>query len=164
MDALSIIFTTIAGILLVLGVIGSFVPMLPGPPLAWIALLLSYFSKLNTIPLWWLIVTFVVTVIASVFDMIMPAKMTKSRGGSKVATLGCTIGIFVGLFLPPFGVLICPFAGAFIGECVNTKGDTKVSLKSAWGAFLGFLCGTGVKLFVVVIFIILYIVSFFMGQ
>ena len=161
MPFLSIVFSILAGILLLIGIVGSFVPVLPGPPIAWCGLLLAFFSQFNNIPLWCLIVTAVMTVAVAVFDMIMPARMTKKRGGSKGASFGCTIGIIVGLFLPPFGVLFCPFIGAFIGECLHSSGDIKLSLKSAWGAFLGFLCGTGIKLFTVIIFIIIFIVSFF---
>ena len=161
MSFLSIVFSVVAAILLLIGVIGSFVPMLPGLPIAWCGLLLAFFSQYNNIPLVCLIITAVVTVAVAVFDMIMPAKMTKKSGGSKGASIGCTIGIIAGLFLPPFGVLFCPFIGAFIGECIHSSGDLKLSLKSAWGAFLGFLCGTGIKLFTVIVFIIIYIVSFF---
>lgn len=157
---LELLLTILAGVCLVVGIIGSFVPMLPGPPIAWVGLLLAFFSDYNNIPLLCLIITCVVMIVVTVFDIIMPSKMTKKTGGSKAATWGCTIGIILGLFIPPFGILIFPFVGALVGELINTNADFKVSLKSAFGAFLGFLLGTGIKLFTVIVYIVIYIISF----
>ena len=65
------------------------------------------------------------------------------------------------LFLGPVGIILGPFLGALLGELIHTHGDMDVSFKSAWGAFLGFLCGTGSKLIVVLIYIWIYVASFF---
>lgn len=160
MDTVSIILCVVAGLLLIIGFIGTFVPVIPGPPLAWGGLLAAYFSVYNEISLVTLIITFAVAVAITVLDTILPPIMTKKSGGSKSATTGSTVGIFVGLFLGPLGVILGPFIGALIGELIHTNGDMSSSLKSAWGAFLGFLFGTGIKMIVVAVFIWLFILSF----
>lgn len=160
-DYLSIIFILLAFIFLVVGVVGAFVPGLPGPPFAWAALLLTRFSAWNTMPLFWLIVMAVVAIVVTVLDYICPSMMTKNGGGSKVATTGCTVGIVVGVLMGGVGILIFPFIGALIGELVNTGNQWGPSLKAATFAFLGFLLGTGLKLLFAFGCIALVIASFF---
>lgn len=157
---LSLILSIAAALLLIVGFIGTFVPVLPGCPLAWGGLLAAYFSSYNHISILCLVITGIVAVVASVLDNFFPTIMTKKSGGSKAATRGATVGIIVGLFLGPIGIIIGPFIGALVGELINSKGDFSTSFKSAVGAFLGFLCGTGMKMIVVAIYIIIYIASF----
>ena len=86
--------------------------------------------------------------------------MTNKIGGSKAATIGSTIGLIIGLFMGPAGIILGPFLGALVGELIHSKGAFFTSLKSAWGAFLGFLLGTGIKMIAVGFFIWIFIRSF----
>ena len=158
--ALSIVLTVLAAILLILGFLGTFVPVLPGAPLAWAGLLLCFFSSINEISIVCLVITGVVAVAVSIFDNFLPVLMTNKIGGSKAATIGSTIGLIIGLFLGPAGIILGPFLGALAGELIHSKGQFLTSLKSAWGAFLGFLLGTGIKMIAVGFFIWIYIRSF----
>lgn len=157
---LSLCLTIFAAIFLLLGFLGTFVPVLPGAPLAWLGLLLSFFSSLNQISLTILIITAAVAIAVSIFDNFLPVIMTKKIGGSKAATIGSTIGLLIGLFLGPAGIIAGPFLGALLGELIHSGGKFLASLKSAWGAFLGFLLGTGIKMVAVGFFIWIYIRSF----
>ncbi len=157
---LSIILCILAGILLLLGFLGTFVPVLPGAPLAWGGLLLAYFSAYNEISILCLIITAVVAVAVSVLDNILPVYMTNRTGGSKAATIGSTIGLIAGFFLGPAGIIAGPFLGALAGELIHSDGNFAASLKSAWGAFLGFLLGTGLKMIAVGFFIWIFVKSF----
>lgn len=157
---LSIILCILAGILLLLGFLGTFVPVLPGAPLAWGGLLLAYFSAYNEISILCLIITAVVAVAVSVLDNILPVYMTNRTGGSKAATIGSTIGLIAGFFLGPAGIIAGPFLGALAGELIHSGGNFATSLKSAWGAFLGFLLGTGLKMIAVGFFIWIFVKSF----
>ena len=157
---LSIVLTVFAAILLFLGFLGTFVPILPGAPLAWVGLLLCFFSSINEISIVCLVITFVVAVAVSILDNFLTVIMTDKLGGSKAATVGSTIGIIIGLFAGPAGIIAGPFLGALVGEMIHSKGQLGVSLKSAWGAFLGFLLGTGMKMIAVGFFIWIYIRSF----
>ena len=158
---LSVLLAIVAGILLVVGFIGTFVPVLPGAPLAWAGLLAAYFSSYCEISLAALIVTGVIAVAVSILDNLLPVIMTKKFGGSKAATTGATIGLIVGFFTGPVGIILGPFLGALIGEMIHKNGKTEGVFKAAFGAFMGFLTGTGIKMICVLCFIWYFAASFF---
>ena len=157
---LSLVFTILAGLLLLLGFLGTFVPILPGAPLAWLGLLLCYFSSYNDISLVTLIITALAALAVSILDILLPVFMTDKIGGSKAATIGSTLGLIAGFFLGPAGIIAGPFLGALVGEMIHSGGNFSASLKAAWGAFLGFILGTGIKMIAVGFFIWIYIRSF----
>lgn len=157
---ISVILCIVAGLLLFVGFLGTFVPVLPGAPLAWAGLLAAYFSDFNEISLVCLIVTAVIAVVVSIVDNFFPVTMTKKFGGSKYATTGSTIGLIVGFFTGPWGIILGPFIGALIGEWINKEGKGDGVLKAAFGAFMGFLLGTGLKMITVLGFIWIFVISF----
>ena len=160
-SGLSIVLCIAAGVLLLVGFLGTFVPILPGAPLAWAGLLAAHFSQYNSISYLCLIITAVIAVAVSVADNIFPVTMTKKAGGSKYATTGATLGLIVGFFTGPWGIILGPFFGALIGEIINKKGMKDGVLKAALGAFSGFLLGTGLKMITVLGFIWVFVLSFF---
>jgi len=137
----------LAGFFVLTGLLGSVLPVLPGPPLSYIGLLLLHFTDKyqfsTAFLLWWLAIVVVVLVL----DYVIPIWGTKKFGGSKKGMWGSTIGLVVGLFLGPFGIILGPFVGAFVGEMLANK-DVKAALKAAFGSFVGFLLGTVAKLIV----------------
>ena len=157
----TLFFAILAGVLLLVGLIGTVLPVLPGPPIAWAGLLAAHFSNYSQIEIWILIATGIAAIFVTVMDNIFPSIMTKKAGGSKAATLGCTIGLIVAFFLGPIFILIAPFAGAYIGEMIHDSSDAKRALKAAFGAFKGFLLGTGIKIITVMCFIWLFLWSIF---
>ena len=90
-----LVFAIFAGILLVVGFIGTFVPVLPGAPLAWLGLLLAFFSDYCKISISGLIIAGIFAVLVSVLDNFFPVFMTKKFGGSKTAITGSTIGLIM---------------------------------------------------------------------
>ncbi len=146
-------FIAIAAIVLgLVGIAGSILPGLPGPPLSWVGLLLVYLWGGGTdgsgapMTLTFLLVFLAVTLVITVVDYVVPAYFTKLTGGSKAGGRGALIGLVAGLLIPPVGIIVGTFLGAFIAELLIAKKDTATSFKSAFGAFLGFLFGTGAKL------------------
>lgn len=131
-------------VLCVVGILGTFLPALPGVSLSWLGILMIYLTSAVEINYPMLIITFVIAVIILILDYVIPAAGTKRFGGSKAAAIGTTIGLIVGIFAPiPFGFLIGPFLGAFIGEIIfNKQSNTKKALRAASGSFLGFLAST----------------------
>ena len=158
---MSVILCIVAGVLLLVGFLGTFVPVLPGAPLAWAGLLADYFSEYTDISLLCLIITAVIAVVVSIVDNIFPVTMTKKFGGSKYATTGATVGLIVGFFTGPWGIILGPFFGALIGEFINKEGRNEGVFKAAFGAFMGFLLGTGLKMITVLGFIWIFVISFF---
>lgn len=151
-----ILLLTGAALFLLVGLIGCVVPIIPGAPLAWVGLLLAYFSEKTQLSLTILIVCLVVSIAVSVIDNVTPIILTKKSGGSKAGTWGATIGLIAGIFIGPIGIIMGPFLGAFIGEILHDKNNTERAFKAALGAFTGFLLGTGMKMVSVGIFIWLF--------
>lgn len=154
-----LLITIAAGVLLVAGIVGTILPALPGPPLAWAGLLVANFSHYSHIRLWVLVITAVAALIVTVLDYTLPASFTRKSGGSKAGVLGSTIGLIVGMFLTPIFMILGPFIGAFIGEIIHDSSDIKLALKAAVGTFKGFLFGTGLKLITVLIFVWIFVFS-----
>ncbi|MDY2843361.1 MAG: DUF456 domain-containing protein [Treponema sp.] len=161
---MDIFLAVLAGVLLLLGFIGTFLPVLPGPVLAWAGLLAAHFSSYSEIKIWILVAAGILTAFVSIMDNIFPSMLTKKSGGSKAGVLGSTIGLFAGFFLGPLFVILGPFLGAFIGEMIHDSSDAKKAFKAAWGAFKGFLLGTGIKMISVLIFIWIFAWSVFAGK
>lgn len=159
-------FIAILAILLgVVGIIGSVAPALPGPPLGWLGMLVLYIwggganSAGEPMSTQFLLIWLGIVILVSVLDYIVPAWFTKVTGGSKYGSWGAIAGLFVGLIVPPVGMILGSLIGAFVAELLFAKTDTVTSLKSAFGAFLGFLFGTGLKLIccaVMLFYIVIY--------
>ncbi|WP_395052186.1 DUF456 domain-containing protein, partial [Flavobacterium sp.] len=141
----------------IIGLLGSFLPILPGPPISWLGLLLLYLTKVVEANYWILGITLVVTITISILDYTIPAKGTKKFGGTKYGVWGTNIGLLIGLFFPPVGFIIGLFLGAFIGELIYNFNDKKGALKAATGAFLGFLVSSFMKFMVCLSFLGLFI-------
>lgn len=158
---MSLFLAIAAGVLLAAGFAGTFVPVLPGAPLAWLGLLSAYFSEYCDISVPTLIITGIAAVLVSVLDNILPVAMTKKFGGSKSATTGSTIGLIAGFFIGPVGIILGPFLGAVIGELIHNHGNSDGVLRAGLGAFAGFLAGTGIKMILVLVLIWCFIAGFF---
>ena len=132
--------------LLIIGIIGSFVPAIPGPPISYGALLLSHFYvyPVSNEDFLWLMAVVVISV--TIFDFWVQVYGVKKFGGSKKAINGSIIGLIIGLiFLPGIGIILGPFIGAFIGAKMEDP-DVNKALKIALGALAGFMVGTLLKL------------------
>lgn len=138
---------TLGIVLIILGLLGCILPILPGPPLSWGGLLLSYFTSYGNFSSNLLIWTGVLALLVTIIDYILPIWATKKMGGTNRGVWGATIGLVVGIFLfPPIGIIVGPFVGAFIGEFTNKYSDKKSNpWLSATGSLIGFLLGTGLK-------------------
>ena len=153
-------FLLILGLLLmIVGIIGSLLPALPGPPISWVGILLLYFCPGMETNYWLLGITLLIAVVIGILDYIIPAKGTKYFGGSKYGIWGTNIGLVVGIFAPiPFGFLIGPFVGALVGELIYNSQEKGRAFKAATGSFIGFLAGTFMKVLVSLLFLGLFFV------
>jgi uncharacterized protein len=136
----------IIGIVLMLGgMVGCFLPVLPGPPLSFIALLILQLRSEPPFTANFLIVWGLIAAAVTALDYIIPSYGTKKFGGSSYGIWGCNIGLLLGLWAGPVGMLLGPFLGAFIGEMMAANNSEK-ALKAAFGSFMGFIAGTVIKL------------------
>ena len=136
------IFLIILGVLCLLaGLAGCFLPVLPGPPVSYVGLLLLHFTDKIHFSTTHLILWAFLVIIVQVMD--------------------CMIGTIAGLFVfPPWGVLIGPFAGAVIGELFGGKKSAE-AFKAGLGAFVGFLFSVVVKVSVCGYFIYSFVAALF---
>lgn len=155
---MDIFLLILAALLLLVAFLGCVLPVLPGLPLAYVALLLLHFTDYVDYSVSFLVIWGIVVLVIQVLDAIVPAWGTKRVGGSKWGMWGSAIGIVVGLFLGPWGIIVGPFLGAVLGELLHGK-EAVVAFKAGFGSFLGFLVGTIAKLIVVGFFIYYYIVA-----
>ena len=130
----------------IIGLAGSILPALPGAPLSFAGLVLLCFcdgADISSTSIW---VSTILLAIVSVLDYVAPIWLTNASGGSKQATRGSIAGLIAGLFFfPPWGLVIGPFIGAFVGELM-THATTGKALKVAMMSFVGFVLTTGMKI------------------
>ncbi|MDD2634279.1 MAG: DUF456 domain-containing protein [Bacteroidales bacterium] len=162
-------------ILILAGIVGCMLPVIPGPPLSFLGLLLLHFTTAVDLTTFTLIFTVSLAIVATVLDYIVPVWGTKKAGGSKWGTRGSGIGLIIGLFFAPIGIFVGPFLGALIGELLyhytknkHTFKDSEKfskSLTAALGSFLGLMFGIVLKLavscYIAFLFVKEVIVNFF---
>lgn len=146
METLLIILAIALGLI---GIVGSIVPGLPGPPFSWLAIQILYVIGVGDFSgafVWW---TFAAMVVVTVLDFLIPGYFTKITGGSRAASWGAVIGLFVGMFVPifpPFSMIVASFLGALVFELIFAGRGGAEAIRSAMGAFIGFIFSTGLKL------------------
>ena len=154
-------------VLIIVGITGSILPALPGPPITFAALLLFFFMPKYQVVMAdnnyiWLIVLGIITIFITLVDYYMPIWGTKKFGGSPAGSKGSTIGLIIGALLtfiiPGVGaiaLLLGPAVGAYLGE-KNAGQDNETAIQSAKGSFLGFIAGTFMKVVVVLVIAIYF--------
>lgn len=153
---MDIVLLALGALLMMLGLAGSFLPIIPGPLTSWGGLLsIHYTSKVEQDwnLLGW---TLAIALIIMILDYLIPIWGTKALGGTKAGAIGSTIGLVVGLFFPPFGIIFGPFVGALAGE-LRKNSNRKIALKAAFGSFLGFLTGVMLKFIVSFVYLMFFV-------
>lgn len=143
-------------ILCIIAILGSVLPLLPGPPIAYVGVLIQQFREPDPFSVRFLIIWAAVVVIVLIMDYVIPVWGTKRFGGTKYGVWGCTIGFLLAFWMGPLGVIIGPFIGAFIGEMIANQ-NSRQAFRAALGSFVGFLLGSFLKL-VVCFFMLFYII------
>lgn len=154
--AVEYLLYALSAICMLVGLAGCILPMLPGPPLAWLGMLLLHFTDRVDFSVTELVVSALVVIATLVLDYFTPMIGAKKFGGGKYGNRGCVIGTIVGMFFLPLGLILGPFLGAVIGELIAGK-PFRAALKAGFGSFVGFLFGTLIKLAVCLYFIIRFI-------
>jgi uncharacterized protein YqgC (DUF456 family) len=146
---MDILWILLAGLFLIAGIIGCIVPLLPGPPLAYMGFLFVQLKADPPFTLRFMLIWAGIVVAVSLLDYLIPVYGTKKFGGTKYGMWGCMIGLFAGIWLGPWGIILGPFFGALLGEMINSNHTG--AFKAALGSFVGFLFSTLLKLIVCVI-------------
>ncbi len=138
---MDLILITLGAILIVVGFIGAFLPVVPDTPLSYAGLLLLQFTDPTPFSLTFMIVWAVIVIGLMIVEYFIPVWGTKKFGGTSWGVWGSIFGLLIGLFFPPFGIIIGPLIGAFSGELIGGK-EKGQAFRAAWGSFLGLLLGT----------------------
>lgn len=146
---------------MIVGILGCFLPALPGPPISYAALLLLHFTARYDFSPRFLITFGILTIVAVLIDYVIPVIGARKFNASKYGIWGSTVGLVAGIFMfPPFGIILGPIIGAFTGELVAGK-KKEHALKAAFGAFIGFAAGTGLKLVLCLVMAYYYLIKVF---
>ena len=156
---LDIILIILGVLCLITGLMGCIRPFLPGPPVAYLGLVLLHFTDKVQYTTTQLIVWLLIVLVVQVLDYFTPMLGSKYSGGSRWGNWGCIIGTLIGLLFLPWGVIFGPFLGAVIGELLGNK-EFSQALRSGVGSLIGFLLGTFLKFVVCGYFCYQFIVGF----
>ncbi|MFH5832356.1 DUF456 domain-containing protein [Halalkalibaculum sp. DA3122] len=134
----------IGTILIIVGFVGSFLPIMPGLPFSYAGLLALQLTTTPPFSLQFMITWAIIVVVLMVLDNVIPAYGTKKFGGSAYGIWGSIVGLLAGFFFPPAGIVAGPLLGAFAGELIAGK-TTDRAFKSALGSFAGLLASILLK-------------------
>lgn len=145
------IYYLIAALLILVGLLGTVLPVLPGIPLMFAGMLLAAWAgDFQAIGAPALIVLAALTLLSVAVDFWATAHGAKRVGASRLAMWGAVIGTLVGLLFGLPGLLLGPFAGALAGELLHHRSlhPDRVghATKVGAGTWLGLLLGTALKL------------------
>lgn len=157
---MEILLFFISFVLIILGIIGCIVPMLPGIPLCYAGMLTLHLTNHVQFTPVQLIIWLIIVIILQVLDYITPMLGSKYSGGTTYGNRGCIAGTILGLFFMPWGIILGPFLGAIIGEMLGGR-DLEHAIHSGIGSLIGFVAGTLLKIVVGFYFMIQAIMATF---
>jgi hypothetical protein len=153
---LDLILLVLGFILCLIGIIGSFLPIIPGPVTSWLGILLLNLTSVVEFNLNFVLITLTVAISVGILDYLIPVLGVKKLGGTRSGQIGTTVGLIVALIiLGPIGIIIGPFSGALLGE-MSTKKSFQDSIKPAFGAFVGVVAGSVIKFLISLSFLFFY--------
>ena len=146
--------------LILVGVVGTFLPVLPGAALVFGGMLLAAwiddFQRIG-----WITLTLlgVLTVLVFIIDVVAAVLGAKRVNASRLALVGAAVGTIVGLFFGIVGIVIAPFIGAVAGELI-TRGKLEPAARVGFGTWLGMAVGALVKMAVVLAMLGVFVMSY----
>ena len=129
---MSVLLIVLAVLCVLVGIAGCILPVLPGPPLSFVALLLMRWSGAAEFDSRFLTIWGLATLAVTVLDYLLPAWLARRIVGM--------------VFFPPAGLIVGAFVGAFVGELIHDGSDKLRALRVAVSSFAAFILGTGMKL------------------
>ena len=142
----TLVFWLVALLLVGTGLIGLFVPVLPGAPLIFAGLVIAAWAEdFHYAGLWTLVLLAILMLLTLAVDFWATIFGAKKFGASKRAVIGALIGLVIGIFLGFPGIIFGPFIGAVVGE-LSAQKDLKQATRAGIGATIGLVLGAAIKL------------------
>ena len=145
-------------VLAIVGFAGCIIPIIPGPFLSYLALIILSFAR-NWEPFSasFLIVMGALTIIITILDYVAPIIGASKSGASKRGIYLSVAGMLLGIFIfPPWGIFIGAFIGGVVGEIFSGR-KGKEAFKVGWAIFLGNMVSIGIKIAFSIYVIFLFI-------
>lgn len=158
----TVLLAILCSVLLLAGLAGIVLPILPGVPLAWLGFFVyAIGTGFDRISITTTVVFSILMVLTLVLDLVAPMLGASKYKASKLGILGSFVGLMAGVIAFGFwGIILGPFIGALLGELVARK-QPEQAFKSALGTLLGFLAGSLIKIVVVLTMAGFFIASLF---
>lgn len=150
---------TLAVALIVIGVIGTILPALPGAVLVFAGIALAaWIDQFTRIPVWLLVVLAVLTLLTWLIDYVSAALGAKRAGASGLALVGAAIGTIAGVFTGLWGLLFMPLVGAAVGQYLAVR-DLARAGRVGVATWIGMLVGTAAKVAIVFAMVGIFVVA-----
>jgi uncharacterized protein YqgC (DUF456 family) len=144
------VWLSVAWLIIAVSAVGSILPVIPGPPIAYAAFMLMDWATGWSYSAWAHGLALFAIALVTVLDFVVPAMGAKKFGADKLGVRMSMVGMVVGLiFFPPFGLFLGGAVGALAGELMAGKREG-AALKAAFGVLVGTVAGTALKVGVVV--------------
>ena len=158
----TVLLAILCSVLLIAGLAGIVLPVLPGVPLAWLGFFVyAIGTGFDRISITTTVVFSILMVLTLVLDLVAPMLGASKYKASKLGILGSFVGLMAGVIAFGFwGIILGPFIGALLGELVARK-QPEQAFKSALGTLFGFLAGSLIKIVVVLTMAGFFIASLF---
>lgn len=161
MSPMETVLFIVGPLLVLVGVLGTILPAVPGAPLVFVGLLLvAWADRFQRVGLWPLVVVGALAIVALVIDWLATAYGVKKSGASGWALGGAVLGLFVGLLFPPVGLLLGPFVGALAGEYYARR-DLQQATRAGVGAGIGLVIGLAARVVMVFAMIGTFLLAWF---
>jgi uncharacterized protein len=159
---LHIFIIFIVAVLMIVGLLGSILPLVPGSPLILAGVFIySWYTGFLIIGWKTLLVLGILTLLSESLDHLASVAGARKYGAGKWGMLGAFLGGIAGIFFGGIiGILVGPLLGAIFGELFHGA-KLEASLRIGWGTFIGFLMGTLGKFIIALIMIGLFLLSLF---
>lgn len=158
----AVLLWALSGLLVVAGLAGTILPVLPGVPLVFVGLLVAaWIGDFQKIGWPTLIILAALTLLAVAADLVAALFGAKRAGASRLALLGAAIGSIVGLFFGLVGIFVLPFVGAVIGELIARQRLGQAA-RVGFATWLGMLVGALAKLSLAITMLGVFVIAYFL--
>jgi len=151
----------LAGVLVLAGLAGAMLPVLPGVPLVFGGLLVAAWADDFERVTWLtLVILGLLMVVSFVIDFAATALGARRVGATRLAIIGAVIGTLGGAFLGIPGLILGPFIGAVAGELLS-HGQVEQAARAGVATWMGLIFGTLAKLALVFTMLGVFAVAYF---
>jgi len=143
---MDIVVLVIALLFILVGIAGTFLPVLPGAAMIFVAIAAyGWYEGFQAINTSYLMIVGGLTLLSMLVDYLSTYLGARYFDSSRLGMWGAVLGSVVGLFLfPPLGIIVCPWLGAIGGELIQGH-DLGRAMKSGMGAVIGLFSGIAFK-------------------